>query len=179
MEYINLIKTLTNELDIAKNKIHELKVKLSTKELDIMNLKKEQICLLLEYNEYKNNQDIHEVQVQEDKVQEDQIYIGSPLKKVVTNINCNNCNITDSLLLNRKNRLKPTSTNIVSKKSSSGISKSIILNQRNNLKNVVINDKETNNIVDPNDKSDYAYMINAIVAKRCNDEPDELSESWI
>ena len=57
---ISIQNDIDNELENAKNKIHTLKIKLSTKELDIMNLKKEQICLILEYNEYKIKQEQQE-----------------------------------------------------------------------------------------------------------------------
>lgn len=172
MEYINLIKTLTNELEIAKNKIHKLKVKLSMKELDIMNLKKEQICLLLEYNEYNTEEEIGIEQEIVIPVQEPNIYV-----KPVANINIG-CNITDSLLLNHKNKLKSVDINNIPKKLSTGISKSIIINQRNNLKHI-INTNNTN-IIPIKDDSDYAYMINAIIAKRYdNDDDTELTESWI
>lgn len=185
MEYINLIKTLTTELENAKNKIHTLKVKLSTKELDIMNLKKEQICLILEYNEYKNKQEQQDQQ-QEEILEQHQdpvtvnntnIYI-TPKTEQSNNISCN---ITDSLLLARKNKLKTVDPTVVNNKyKSTGISKSIIMNQRNNLKNVIINSHQKiqqDTVID----CDYTYMINAIISKRSkeSDVSDDLTESWL
>lgn len=200
MEAINLIKNLINELDQAKTKINKLKTKLSTKELDIMNLKKDNIRLFMELEQYKLNTksitDMNDLYIE--NIEEQQEYyleeeeeeeLVEEEEKVFEDCtdNQNNINaqkITDSLLLNCKNKLKCVDTVNIPKKESSGISKSIIINQRNKLKNIVLSNRLPEILPIPATSSNDDMLATAILAigrlHYGNEYIDNtLTDSWL
>ena len=178
METINLIRNLITELDQAKTKINKLKTKLSMKELDIMNLKKDNIRLIMDLEQYKldvkNSQELDDLYVENEEVEE----IVIPNVQVKYN-DINSQKITDSLLLNRKNKLKRVEKTNIPKKESSGISKSIILNQRNKLKNIVLTERLPALPISKSNDDVLAAAILAIGKRYRGDIDNTLTDSWI
>lgn len=156
-----IIKDLVKELEQSKQKINKLKIKLATKELDIMNLKKEIITLTL-------------------PPETDELYLSPPSPPPALHLTAPpstsiQTHITDSILLRNRNKLKHIITTPSTYKSSNGISLSIIIKQKNSLKPPLPSPPPP----PPLPETTYEYMTNAIKKLSTQISDDDLSNSWL
>lgn len=231
-----IINSLLLELEQSKKKILNLKIKLSTKDLDLINIKKENIVLMmeienlktnyinnivfsqqnlqsnlksdlesnlksdleynLEHNLYSNTEDIQAIDtiktietIETIKTKDSNtIEVISPKtsniksEQIINNEIFIMNKITDSILLNKKNKLRKVLDNKDNKDNKETklnsnfnlnkfITNSIILNQKNKLKTPDINTEHEMQIKsEPKQLTIFEFMTNAIVSKRLPDD---------